>query len=150
MTSTFRLNNPYRLNNPNLKGAFELLDLGGEGEIDVPAVLDNLVKIGYDKNHPEIYDLFQSLGEGRVNYPDFIHTLQEIMNDKEGDSGLQRMFDLLIYDPKIQVMDFDTLKRISTETGNVLTDAEVKFALNEIGDGKKIPIESFVKFMKSE
>ena len=60
------------------------------------------------------------------------------------------MFDLLIYDPKIQVMDFDTLKRISTETGNVLTDAEVKFALNEIGDGKKIPIESFVKFMKSE
>jgi hypothetical protein len=31
-------------------------------------ILENLAKIGYDKNHQEIYDLFLSLGEGKFNY----------------------------------------------------------------------------------
>ena len=72
-----------------------------------------------------------------------------MMNQKEEDAGLQRMYDLLIYNPKIQMIDHDTLKRISEETGNPLTEIEIQFALNEVGDGKTIPIESFIKFMKS-
>ena len=71
------------------------------------------------------------------------------MNQKEEDAGLQRMYDLLIYNPKIQFIDHDTLKRIADETGHPLTDLEIDFALKEVGDGKTIPIESFIKFMKS-
>jgi Ca2+-binding EF-hand superfamily protein len=59
------------------------------------------------------------------------------------------MYDLLIYNPKIQFIDAETLKRIADETGHPLSDLEVQFALNEVGDGKVIPIESFIKFMKS-
>ena len=72
-----------------------------------------------------------------------------MMNQKEEDAGLQRMYDLLIYNPKIQFIDHDTLKRIADETGHPLTDLEIDFALKEVGDGKTIPIESFIKFMKS-
>ena len=139
----------YRLNGQNLKNSFELLDYRQEGEVDVPAVLDNLRKLGYDKSHPELYDLINSLGEGKINYSDYVTTLSDIMNQKEEDAGLQRMYDLLIYNPKIQFIDAETLKRIADETGHPLSDLEVQFALNEVGDGKVIPIESFIKFMKS-
>ena len=139
----------YRLNGQNLKNSFELLDYRQEGEVDLPAVLDNLRKLGYDKSHPELYDLINSLGEGKINYSDYVTTLSDIMNQKEEDAGLQRMYDLLIYNPKIQFIDAETLKRIADETGHPLSDLEVQFALNEVGDGKVIPIESFIKFMKS-
>ena len=139
----------FQLNKLNLKNAFELLDYKQEGEIDIPSVLDNLKKLGYEKSHPELIDLINSLGEGKINYSDFVTTLSDMMNQKEEDAGLQRMYDLLIYNPKIQFIDRETLKRISEETGHPMTDLEIEFALKEVGDGETIPIESFIKFMKS-
>ena len=47
------------LNNPNLKNAFELLDYQQEGEIDIPLVLRNMEKLGFDKIHPELFDLLE-------------------------------------------------------------------------------------------
>ena len=46
-------------------------------------------------------------------------------------------------------IDYDALKQISEETGHIMTDSEIKFALKEAGDGKTIPIDAFIKFMKS-
>ena len=136
------------LNNPNLKNAFELLDYQQEGEIDIPTVLRNMTKLGFDRIHPELFDLLESLGEDKVSYSDYITTISDIMNQKEEDAGLQRMYDLLLYNPQLQSIDYNTLKKIGQETGNILTDMEIEFALKEAGDGKSIPIESFIKFMK--
>ena len=137
------------LTNPNLKNSFQLLDYNNEDLIDVPTILDNLVKIGYDQVHPELFDLFESLGEDKISYADYVSTIEEIMNQKEEDAGLQRMYDLLLFNPTLQAIDFDTLKQIAEETGHILTDSEIKFALKEAGDGKTIPIDTFIRFMKS-
>ena len=136
------------INNSNLKNSFELLDYQKEGEIDIPTILDNMVKLGFDKIHPELYDLFESLEKEKISYSDYVTTIAEIMNQKEEDAGLQRMYDLLLYNPNIQVIDYQTLKKISEETGNQMTDSEIRFALDEVGDGKTIPIEAFINFMK--
>ena len=140
----------FRLNSQNIKSAFQLLDYRQEDEVDISAVLDNLQKLGYEKSHPELFDLINSLGEGKINYSDFHTTLTDMMNQKEEDAGLQRMYDLLIYNSKIEEIDFETLKKICEETGNPLSDKEIKFALNEIGNGKTISIEDFIKFMKEK
>ena len=137
------------INNSNLKNSFELLDYQKEGEIDIPTILDNMVKLGFDKMHPELYDLFESLGEEKISYSDYVTIIGEIMNQKEEDAGLQRMYDLLLYNPNIQAIDYQTLKKISEETGNQMTDSEIRFALEEVGDGKTIPIEAFINFMKN-
>ena len=139
----------FNLSNQNLKNSFELLDYRQEGEIDVPSILENMVKLGYDRTHPELFDLFESLGEEKINYSDYVTTIAEIMNQREEDAGLQRMYDLLLFNPYLQAIDFQTLKKISQETGNTLTDMEIEFALKEAGDGKTIQIESFINFMKS-
>ena len=138
------------MNDRNIKSAFELLDYSAEGNVDIPKVFENLSKMGYDKSHPELFDLFNSLGEDKMEYNDFIETISSIMNEKDEDAGLQRMYDLLIYNSKIEEIDFDTLKKIGEETGNPLSDKEIKFALNEIGNGKTISIEDFIKFMKEK
>ena len=136
------------LANKNLKNSFELLDYEQQGEIDIPNILENMIKLGYDRIHPELFDLFESLEEDKINYSDYVTILAEIMNQKEEDAGLQRMYDLLLYNPQLEAIDFETLKKISQETGNSLTDMEIEFALKEAGDGKTIPIESFIQFMK--
>ena len=138
------------MNVNNIKSAFELLDYSTEGYVDIPKVIENLSKMGYDKTHPELFDLFNSLGDEKMEYNDFMETISSIMNQKEEDAGLQRMYDLLIYNSKIEEIDFDTLKKICEETGNNLSDKEIKFALNEIGNGKTISIEDFIKFMKEK
>ena len=138
------------MNERNIKSAFELLDYSTEGYVDIPKVIENLSKMGYDKTHPELFDLFNSLGDEKMEYNDFMETISSIMNQKEEDAGLQRMYDLLIYNSKIDEIDFDTLKKICEETGNNLSDREIKFALNEIGNGKTISIEDFIKFMKEK
>ena len=138
-----------RINNSNLKNSFELLDYRNEGKLDIPTILENMTKLGFDRIHPELFDLIESLGEDKINYSDYVTTIAEIMNQKEEDAGLQRMYDLLLYNPNLQVIDYQTLKKISEDTGNPMTDSEIKFALKEAGDGKTIPIESFIQFMKN-
>ena len=138
------------MNNKHLKEAFDLLDYSGEGKLDIQKILDNLTKMGYDKSHPEIFDLFNSFEGDYIEYDDFCNTISTLMNIKEDDEGLQRMFDLLLYDQKMEEINFDTLKKISEENGNVLSDTDIKFALNEIGNGKTISIDSFIEFMKEK
>ena len=138
------------MNKQNIKSAFELLDYSQEGKVDVQKVIDNLIKMGYDKTHPELFDLFNSLEGEQMEYNDFLYSISDIMNQQEEDAGIQRMYDLLIYNPKIEEIDFETLKKISEETGNLLSDKEIKFALTEIGNGKTISIEDFIKFMKEK
>ena len=138
------------VNRQNIKSAFDLLDYSQEGKVHVQQIIDNLSKMGYDKSHRELFDLFNSLDEDEMEYNDFLDTISSIMNQTDDDAGLQRMYDLLVYNPKTEEIDFDTLKKISEETGNQLSDKEIKFALREIGNGKTISIEDFIKFMKEK
>ena len=137
------------LNKKVLKDSFNLLDYRKEGELDIPEILENMIKLGYDNSHPELFDLIESLGENKINYSDYITIISEIMNMKEEDAGLQRMYDLLLYNIKLQTLDYEALKKISEETGNNLTDMEIEYALKIAGNGKTIPIDSFISFMKS-
>ena len=130
------------------KNAFDLLDYQKEGTIDIEEVLNNMVKLGYDNVHPEIFDLVESLGNKKIGFKEFQRTLNELMNQKEDDTGLQRMYDILIFNPKAQAIDRELLKRIGNETGNPLSDYEVTYLLNKAGNGKTISLDSFIEFMK--
>ena len=131
------------------KNAFNLLDYNKEGTIDVEEVLDNMVKLGYDKKHPEAFDLVESLGNNKIKYNEFEKSLNELMGQKEEDAGLQRMYDLLIFNPKSQAIDRELLIKIAEETGNPLNEFEIKYLLNKAGNGKTISLQSFIDFMSS-
>ena len=130
------------------KNAFYLLDYEKKGTIEINKVLSNMQKLGYDKSHPEIFDLVDTLGNGKITYEEFISNLKGIMSEKEEDTGLQRMYDILIFNPNAEAIDYNLLKKIGDETGNHLSDYEIKYMLNKAGDGKIISLESFIEFMK--
>ena len=130
------------------KNAFDLLDYKKEGIVDIEEVLNNMTKLGLDRAHPEVYDLVESLGKNKINYNDFQKNLNELMRQKEEDTGLQRMYDLLLFDPNAQSIDRELLKKIAIETGNPLTDYEISYLLNKAGNGKTISLDSFIEFMK--
>ena len=130
------------------KNAFDLLDYNKEGIVNIEEVLENMVKLGLDKTHPEVYDLVESLGTNKINYNDFEKNLNELMRQKEEDTGLQRMYDLLLFDQKSQNIDRELLKKIAIETGNPLSEFEITYLLNRAGNGKTISLESFIDFMK--
>lgn len=139
----------FEIESKSAKNAFDLLDYKKEGVINIQEVLNNMVKLGFDKTHPEALDLVESLGNNTITYKDFMKNLSELMNQKEEDTGLQRMYDLLIFDPKAQNIDRTLLKRIAIETGNPLNDFEITYLLNRAGNGKTITLESFIDFMNN-
>ena len=140
--------NNQHIDENSAKNAFYLLDYEKEGSIDIEKVLRNMEKLGYDKSHPELFDLVDTLGNGKITYDDFIKNLKEIMGQTEEDTGLQRMYDILIFNPNAEAIDYNLLKKIGDETGNHLSDYEIKYLLNKAGDGKYISLESFIEFMK--
>ena len=140
--------NNQHIDENSAKNAFYLLDYEKEDSIDIEKVLRNMEKLGYDKSHPELFDLVDTLGNGKITYDDFIKNLKEIMGQEEEDTGLQRMYDILIFNPNAEAIDYNLLKKIGDETGNHLSDYEIKYLLNKAGDGKYISLESFIEFMK--
>ena len=141
--------NEQQIDESSAKEAFYLLDYEKEGKIDIEKVLSNMEKLGADKSHPEIYDLVETLGNGKITYSEFKTNLKEIMGQTVEDTGLQRMYDILIFDPKAEAIDYNLLKKIGDETGNSLSDFEIKYLLNKAGNGKIISLESFIDFMKN-
>lgn len=137
-----------KIDENSAKNAFDLLDYNKEGILDIEEILNNMLKLGLDSTHPEVYDLVESLGKNKINYREFEDTLNDLMRQKEEDTGLQRMYDLLVFNPKGQAIDKQLLKKIGEETGNPLTDYEVVYLLNKAGNGKTISLESFIEFMK--
>ena len=140
--------NNQQIDEYSAKDAFYLLDYDKEGSINIEQVLNNMKKLGYEKSHPEMFDLVDTLGSGKISYEDLVKNLKEIMGQKEEDTGLQRMYDILIFNPNAEGIDYNLLKKIGDDTGNHLSDYEIRYLLNKAGDGKFISLESFIDFMK--
>ena len=124
------------------------MDYRKEGILNVEEVLENMTKLGYDVINPELFELVKSLGNKKINYDEFKKSLSELISQKEEDTGLKKMYNILIFNPKAEAIDGELLKRIGNETGNPLTDYEIKYILYKIGNGKAISLESFINFMK--
>ena len=140
----------YVLDRPSTRNAFDLLDYEKKGIVNIPDVLQNLSKLGYDKTHPELFDLVSSIDEESLPYEQFESKINQIMNEKEDDSGLQRMYDLLIYDPSVKTITYDLLKKISNDIDQPLSEHEINYLLTNVGNGKEISLDDFVEYMKSD
>lgn len=135
---------------PELKEAFDLFDFNHEGVVNVEETLESLKRLDYDKKYPTIYEVVESFGEGDLTYEDFAEKFTYALTDPHGDVGVQRLFDLFINDPKKKSIDLDGLKKICKELGEILTDKDAEFIMNEVGDGESISFDEFKEFMNKK
>ena len=121
-----------------IKQAFDLFDTNGTGKIDPKELKAAMQSLGFDSKNPTIYQLID----------DFVDAINDKLGDKESKEGIRRIFDLFIDDPNADTITLSSLKKISKELGENMSDEELKDMLERASkNGVELTFEEFYDIM---
>ena len=137
-----------------IKQAFDLFDTNGTGKIDPKELKAAMQSLGFDSKNPMIYQLIADLDtpeaerNGGINFDDFVDAINDKLGDKESKEGIRRIFDLFIDDPNADTITLSSLKKISKELGENMSDEELKDMLERASkNGVELTFEEFYDIM---
>ena len=85
---------------------------------------------------------------GGINFDDFVDAINDKLGDKESKEGIKRIFDLFIDDPNVDTITLRSLKKISKELGENMSDEELKDMLERASkNGVELTFEEFYDIM---
>ena len=85
---------------------------------------------------------------GGINFDDFVDAINDKLEDKEPKEGIKRIFDLFIDDPNADTITLRSLKKISKELGENMSDEELKDMLERASkNGVELTFEEFYDIM---
>merc|ERR1712235_58154 len=126
-----------------IKGAFDLFDSDGSGEIDSKELKVAMRALGFEPKKEEIQKMISDVdddGSGTIGYEEFLKMMtDEILK-------AFRLFD----DDETGKISFKNLKRVAKELGERMTDEELQEMIDEAdrdGDGE-VNEEEFLRIMK--
>ena len=114
-----------------IKQAFDLFDTNGTGKIDPKELKAAMQSLGFDSRSPNIYQLIADLNipdierNGGKSFDDFLDVISDKIGNKELKEGIRRIFDLFIGDPNSDTITLSSLKKISKELGENMSDEEL-------------------------
>ena len=137
-----------------IKQAFDLFDTNGTGKIDPKELKAAMQSLGFDSKNPTIYQLKADLDtpeserNGGITFDDFVDAINDKLGDKESKEGIRRIFDLFIDDPNADTITLSSLKKISKELGENMSDEELKDMLERASkNGVELTFEEFYDIM---
>ena len=137
-----------------IKQAFDLFDTNGTGKIDPKELKAAMQSLGFDSKNPTIYqhiddlDTPESERNGGITFDDFVDAINDKLGDKESKEGIRRIFDLFIDDPNADTITLSSLKKISKELGENMSDEELKDMLERASkNGVELTFEEFYDIM---
>ena len=137
-----------------IKQAFDLFDTNGTGKIDPKELKAAMQSSGLDSKNPTIYQLIADLDtpqaekNGGITFDDFVDVYLMNLGDKESEEGIRRIFDLLIDDPNADTITLSSLKKISKELGENMSDEELKDMLERASkNGVELTFDEFYEIM---
>ena len=137
-----------------IKQAFDLFDTNGTGKIDPKELKAAMQSLGFDSKNLTIYQLIADLDtpqaekNGGINFDDFVDAINDKLGDKESKEGIRRIFDLFIDDPNADTITLSSLKKISKELGENMSDEELKDMLERASkNGVELTFEEFYDIM---
>merc|ERR1712124_245629 len=117
----------------DIKEAFDLFDVSGDGNIDVKELTVAMKALGCDPKPGEIEKMIGEVdddGSGEIGYPEFLKMMtNKILNKDPKDDMLKafRLFD----DDGTGFVTFKNIKRVAKETNQTLTDEELQEMLTD-------------------
>ena len=137
-----------------IKQAFDLFDTNGTGKIDPKELKAAMQSLGFDSKNPTISQLIADLDtpeserNGGITFDDFVDAINDKLGDKESKEGIRRIFDLFIDDPNADTITLSSLKKISKELGENMSDEELKDMLERASkNGVELTFEEFYDIM---
>ena len=137
-----------------IKQAFDLFDTSGTGKIDPKELKAAMQSLGFDSKNPTIYQLSADLDtpesekNGGITFEDFVDAINDKLGDKESKEGIRRIFDLFIDDPNADTITLSSLKKISKELGENMSDEELKDMLERASkNGVELTFDEFYDIM---
>ena len=137
-----------------IKQAFDLFDTNGTGKIDPKELKAAMQSLGFDSKNPTIYQLIADLDtpeaerNGGISFEDFVDAINDKLGDKESKEGIRRIFDLFIDDPNADTITLSSLKKISKELGENMSDEELKDMLERASKNAAIRVNSAARTLR--
>ena len=139
----------------DLKQIFDFFDVNGIGRIEPKKLKEALLSQGFDKKSHSIYQFFADLDtpenekKGGISFEEFLNVIKKKYGDKDSEEGIKNIFDLFIDNPNSNAITLDSLKKISKELGEKLTDDELEEMLDRLSNNSYgITFEEFRDIMK--
>merc|ERR1712205_37105 len=135
-----------------VKEAFELFDTDGSGAIDAKELKVAMQALGFAPTTAEISKMVSDLdidGNATIEFPEFVEMMEGKMSEKDQVEEMRKAFRLYDTDGTGKIR-FKDLKRVATELGEAMGDADLQEIIDEAdrdGDGA-INQDEFVRVMR--
>jgi centrin-1 len=116
-----------------IRDAFNLFDIDGDGHIDHTDLKLTLNSMGFEFTKPEIARMIAEVdpnGTGVIDFEHFAELIHSKMGEREQISDLKSAFDM-IDDDQTGHISFKNLKSLTKELGETLGDQELRDMLRE-------------------
>ena len=140
-----------------IRQAFEIFDSNGSGKIDPKELKVAMHSLGFDNKNPTIYqvvvdlDTPESEKNGGISFDDFINAINNKLGEKETEDGYRRLFDLIIDDPNADTITINSLRKITRELGDNMSDEELKDLIEKTSKNKvEMTFEEFCDIMNKK
>jgi centrin-1 len=137
-----------------LRNAFEIFDVNGNGKVDVKELKYTLEQLGYDTKNPAIYKLIaefdtpERMKKGGLDFDSFVNVIDTKLGDKDSKDGLKKIYELFSDDGTSGTITIDSLKKIANELGENMSHEELKDLIEKATDGGfELKFEEFYEVM---
>ena len=110
--------------------------------------------LGFDNKNPTIYQVVADLDtpeserNGGISFDSFVEAINNKLSEKDSEESYRRIFDLIIDDPNADSITLNSLKRITKELGDNLSDQELKDLIQRAAKNRtEITFEDFCDVM---
>ena len=139
----------------DLKQIFDFLDVNDTQRIEPKLLKGAMLSQGFDTLSPSMYQLFADLDtqeiekKGGITFEEFLKILSQKFGDNKSQEGIKNIFNLFIDNPGSQTITLDSLRKMSKELGENLSDEELEDMLNRVSNNSNgITYEEFYNIMK--
>ncbi|EEC43495.1 calmodulin [Phaeodactylum tricornutum CCAP 1055/1] len=137
----------------DLKEAFAMFDINGDGTIEIHELQQVMQKLGQNPTEKELIEMISSVddnGDHEIDFDEFLILMKSRIGHRDPEKELRDAFAVFDTDGS-GAIDRKELKRLMKKLGQALTEQEIDAMMDEVdtnGDGE-ISFEEFKELMQS-
>ena len=137
-----------------IREAFDIFDSDKSGSIDRHELRVALRAMGFDASKSEVTKIMNEMdpdNTGAIGFPAFQRVVEEKMAQRKPEDEIRKAFSLFADDPS-GTISINSLRRITRELGETLTDDELQAMIDEFDADKdgKINFNEFLTIVNGQ